>query len=99
MSDSPRKSLRILLSAYACGPGNGSEPGVGWGWALALARRGRAVWVLPRRNNPAPIEPEYRRLEPALITLGAVSAQGASTWVSSFIQIWARYWSAPDSLL
>ncbi|NMQ27383.1 glycosyltransferase [Candidatus Accumulibacter phosphatis] len=66
MSDSPRKSLRILLSAYACEPGKGSEPGVGWNWALALARRGHEIWVLTRRNNQETIEPEYRRLEPAL---------------------------------
>ena len=30
---------RILLSAFACGPGHGSEPGVGWGCALAMAAR------------------------------------------------------------
>ncbi len=29
--------LKILLSAYSCGPGRGSEPGVGWNAALALA--------------------------------------------------------------
>jgi glycosyltransferase involved in cell wall biosynthesis len=30
---------RILLSAFACAPGWGSEPGVGWRWAQALAQR------------------------------------------------------------
>lgn len=29
--------LKILLSAYSCGPGRGSEPGVGWNAALALS--------------------------------------------------------------
>ncbi len=29
--------LKILLSAYSCGPGRGSEPGVGWNAALAMA--------------------------------------------------------------
>ena len=29
--------MRILLSAYSCGPNRGSEPGVGWGAAVALA--------------------------------------------------------------
>lgn len=42
---------RILLSAYACEPGRGSEPGVGWNWALALARLGSEVWVITRENN------------------------------------------------
>lgn len=30
-------SMKILLSAYSCGPGRGSEPGVGWNAALAMA--------------------------------------------------------------
>ena len=29
--------LKILLSAYSCGPGRGSEPGVGWNAALAMS--------------------------------------------------------------
>lgn len=66
MSDTLRKPLRILLSAYACEPGKGSEPGVGWNWTLALARRGHDVWVLTRRNNQKTIEPEYQRLESAI---------------------------------
>lgn len=33
----PGKRLRILVSAYSCGPNRGSEPGVGWGAAMALA--------------------------------------------------------------
>ncbi len=30
--------MKILLSAYACGPGQGSEPGVGWNAAVSLSR-------------------------------------------------------------
>lgn len=29
--------MRVLLSAYSCGPNRGSEPGVGWGAAMSLA--------------------------------------------------------------
>lgn len=42
--------MRILLSAYACAPLVGSEPGIGWGVALELAKR-HSVWVLTRANN------------------------------------------------
>ncbi len=35
---------KILLSAYACSPIRGSEPGNGWAWAVGLARRGFHVW-------------------------------------------------------
>ena len=43
--------MRVLLSAYACEPNRGSEPGVGWSWATCLARRGSEVWVITRANN------------------------------------------------
>ncbi|MCE2509402.1 MAG: glycosyltransferase family 4 protein [Alphaproteobacteria bacterium] len=48
--------MRILLSAYACEPGVGSEPEVGWRWAVELAGLGHEVWVLTRTNNRPAIE-------------------------------------------
>jgi len=47
---------RILLSAYACEPGKGSEPAVGWMWAMELGSRGHEVWVLTRKSNRRAIE-------------------------------------------
>ena len=38
--------MKVLLSALACGPGQGSEPGTGWHWARALADLGHDVTVL-----------------------------------------------------
>src|ERR1700733_10314581 len=38
--------MRVLLSAFACRPGQGSEPGTGWHWAGALADLGHEVPVL-----------------------------------------------------
>lgn len=58
--------MKILLSAYACEPNKGSEPGVGWGWACELSKNNE-VWVLTRDNNKENIEsyqkkyPEYNR--------------------------------------
>lgn len=51
-----RRRLRILLSAYACEPHLGSEPGIGWHWATRLARAGHHVSVITRANNRAVIE-------------------------------------------
>jgi glycosyltransferase involved in cell wall biosynthesis len=48
--------MKILLSAYACEPGKGSEPGVGWHWAIELARLGHEVAVITRSNNRPVIE-------------------------------------------
>jgi len=47
---------RILLSAYACEPNRGSEPGIGWNWAIELQRQGRDIVVLTRENNRVEIE-------------------------------------------
>ncbi|MBQ0799824.1 MAG: glycosyltransferase family 4 protein [Porticoccaceae bacterium] len=43
--------MNILLSAYACEPNKGSEPGVGWNWAIELAKLGHQVHVITRANN------------------------------------------------
>ena len=47
--------LKVLLSAYACEPGRGSEPEVGWQWAIHLARL-HDVTVVTRANNRPVIE-------------------------------------------
>jgi glycosyltransferase involved in cell wall biosynthesis len=47
--------LRVLLSAYACEPDKGSEPGVGWNWVCQIARF-HEVWVFTRTNNRKSIE-------------------------------------------
>lgn len=47
--------MKILISAYACEPGQGSEPGAGWNWVHA-ASRNHEVWVLTRANNRPAIE-------------------------------------------
>lgn len=47
--------MRILVSAYACEPGMGSEPGVGWRWARIVSSFAE-VTVLTRANNREAIE-------------------------------------------
>jgi glycosyltransferase involved in cell wall biosynthesis len=54
------RRLKVLISAYACEPGRGSEPGVGWSVACEMARH-HDVWVITRANNRAAIEAELRR--------------------------------------
>lgn len=54
------KKLKVLVSAYACEPDKGSEPGVGWHWAKQIARF-HEVWVITRANNKKSIERELRR--------------------------------------
>ena len=79
-----RKSLRILLSAYACEPGRGSEPGVGWNWAVTLAAQGHKVWVLTRTNNKQSIE--------AAVALLDRSVRDNLHFVFHDLPRWARWW-------
>src|SRR5918996_3181186 len=51
---------RILISAFACRPGMGSEPGKGWACATTMARH-HDVWVLTRGRYRDLIEDALRR--------------------------------------
>jgi glycosyltransferase involved in cell wall biosynthesis len=48
--------MKLLLSAYSCLPGDGSEPGIGWNWAQCIAAMGHDVIVMTRGVNREPIE-------------------------------------------
>jgi glycosyltransferase involved in cell wall biosynthesis len=49
----PRR--KVLVSAFACEPGRGSEPGIGWNWATQAARFNE-VWVLTHTSHRRQIE-------------------------------------------
>ena len=51
--------MKVLLSAYACAPGLGSEAEVGWNWVQQWARQ-HDVWVITRANNRGRIEEGLR---------------------------------------
>jgi glycosyltransferase involved in cell wall biosynthesis len=73
--------LKILLSAYACEPGKGSEPGIGWHWAVEIARLGYQVHVVTRANNA-------RAVEEGLTTL-----RGLQIIIHGYdLPKWARWW-------
>ncbi|MBD2072644.1 glycosyltransferase family 4 protein [Phormidium sp. FACHB-592] len=55
--DNTGRPLTVLLSAYACRPDKGSEPGVGWNMAQELARY-HNVCVFTREENRLAIEKE-----------------------------------------
>lgn len=49
--------MKIILIAYACEPGKGSEPRLGWLWVKHLSRKHR-VYVITRVSNKYAIEKE-----------------------------------------
>jgi glycosyltransferase involved in cell wall biosynthesis len=76
MTDLPN---RVLLSAYACEPGKGSEPGVGWAWARELSQY-VTLSVLTRTNNRSVIESSGECWVPKV------------TWIFYDLPSWAIWW-------
>ena len=72
--------MRILVSAYACEPGKGSEPAVGWNWVRQLAMD-HDVWVITRANNREAIEREM-----------GDGADGHLSFIYTDLPRWARAW-------
>jgi glycosyltransferase involved in cell wall biosynthesis len=60
MEERCRGRMKVLVSAYACEPERGSEPGVGWNLATQAARH-HEVWVVTRANNRRVIEDALTR--------------------------------------
>lgn len=71
---------RVLVSAYACEPGKGSEPGVGWNSVKHIARFAE-VWVITRANNRKPIEQALAKEQMPNVH-----------WVYFDLPRWARFW-------
>lgn len=68
------------MSAYACEPHKGSEPGVGWNMATEMAKH-HDVWVLTRTNNREAIGAELAKHPvPGL------------HFIYYDLPIWARWW-------
>jgi glycosyltransferase involved in cell wall biosynthesis len=68
MSAAPMPTRRrVLISAFACSPQLGSEPGVGWRWAIELASR-HDVTVVTHGYFRDHIEAELERVPRAGIT-------------------------------
>lgn len=72
--------MKVLLSAYACQPNRGSEPGVGWNTAVELART-HQVWVLTQTENQPMIEAALHR-----------TPQPNLHFVYYDLPPWARWW-------
>ncbi len=72
--------MKVLISAYACEPDKGSEPGAGWQWVVAAARE-HDVCVLTRTNNRSTIE-AFLASDPST----------SARFVYLDLPRWARFW-------
>lgn len=72
--------MKLLLSAYACEPGRGSEPGIGWDWVQQIARFHDA-WVLTQEEG-------HHGIKAALASKTLPRAQ----FIYLDLPPWARFW-------
>lgn len=88
------KRKKVLLSAYACEPKRGSEPGVGWQLARHLAAH-HDVTVLTRANNRAVLD-EYLRTAPAVplkflyydLPAPLIRCKQGARWTRAYYYLW-----------
>jgi glycosyltransferase involved in cell wall biosynthesis len=76
--------LKVLISAYACEPEKGSEPGVGWNLTCQVARY-HEVWLLTRAKNCPAIE-------------AALAQESSANLHMVYFDLppWARFWKKGD---
>lgn len=55
-----KRRMKVLISAYACEPERGSEPGIGWNWARSISDH-HSVWILTQRKFRKHIEETLAR--------------------------------------
>lgn len=73
--------LKVLISAYACRPGEGSEPSIGWETVRYVARD-HDVWLLTRANNRPGLEAELSQRPLPGLKVMAID-----------LPRWARWWN------
>lgn len=79
-SDKAQRS-KVLISAYACRPHIGSEPGVGWNIVQQLVKYSE-VWVITREDNRQSIQAEL-----------AENPISGLHFIYCDLSPWARWWN------
>jgi glycosyltransferase involved in cell wall biosynthesis len=83
--------MRVLISAYACGPESGSEVGNGWNWSVAMADAGHAVTVLTKTGRKAALEAAVAQRDDQLLRFRFVPTPRSSRTVHGQAGVYARY--------
>ncbi|RCJ25514.1 glycosyl transferase family 1 [Nostoc minutum NIES-26] len=85
------KSFNILVSAYACRPNMGSEPGVGWNTVRQLGKYHK-VWVLTREDNRSFIEAELTNSQIPGLEFVYVDLPGSQLWKNGLGGVHLHYY-------
>ena len=87
--------MKVLLSAYACLPDTGTEPGFGWNWAVHLAQRGVQVWCFTAQHNREAIEEQLREQPVEGLTMVYVAVPAWIEWLRQWHYqtfVYMHYW-------
>jgi glycosyltransferase involved in cell wall biosynthesis len=83
--------MRVLLSAYSCAPGYGSEVGNGWNWSTALADAGHEVTVLTLPDLREEIDVAVAERTGARLRIVYVTTPRAGQVVRGQIGVYVKY--------
>lgn len=90
--------MKVLISAFACLPNWGSEPGVGWNWIINMSKYNK-VYVVTRGNNKELIEREISKTNIKNVKFFYISVPGIN-WIEDradtklihlYYRIWQKY--------
>ncbi|YAF95749.1 MAG: glycosyltransferase family 4 protein [Nodularia sp. CChRGM 3473] len=85
------KCLKTLVSAYACRPNMGSDPGIGWNTVRELAKK-HHVWVLTRSDNRPYIESEIEKDSITGLNFFYYDLPGAKWWKKGLLGTHLHYY-------
>lgn len=93
--------LKIVISAYACRPHMGSEPGVGWNMVQEISKH-HDLWVLTRADNRPVIEAELAGQPMPGVHFIYCDLPAVSLWkrglplvhLHYYLWQWTAYWTA-----
>jgi glycosyltransferase involved in cell wall biosynthesis len=83
--------MKVLVSAYSCGPGRGSEVGTGWNWSVAMADTGHSVTVLTKPGRRAALEAAVAERGDDLLRFRFVPTPRSSRAVPGQLGVYAKY--------
>ena len=86
-----RPKLNVLLSAYACRPGMGSEPGVGWNMVLEVAKH-HNTWVITRKDNQPFIQNQLANQPISNLTFIYCDLPGEKYWKQGLQAVHFHYY-------
>jgi glycosyltransferase involved in cell wall biosynthesis len=75
-----RNKIKILISAYTCEPGKGSEAGIGWNWIIEHIKY-HQVYVITRENN-----------EKVIFDQSSREVANKVNWIFFDLPYWLRFW-------